>query len=59
MGPQEVGIIEQLGHTQQGKLASQQFAYTWLRDIQHFFELTWCDFFLYDQSEDVLVQISL
>lgn len=52
-------VIQQLGNTEQRKLAAKQFAHSGLRDIKEFFELTRTELFLFDQLEDVLMQIGL
>jgi hypothetical protein len=54
-----MGIIQQLGNTEQGEFASQQLADSGLRDIKELFELTRSEFLLLDELEDVLVQIGL
>ncbi len=55
----QVGVVEQLGHTQQGKLPSQQFADSGLRYIKKLFELTGSESLPFDELEDVLMQIGL
>src|SRR5256885_2295454 len=54
-----MGVIQQLGNTQQGKLASQQFTDSGLRYIKEFFQLPWRELLLLDDLEDVLMQIGL
>lgn len=54
-----MGVIQQFGHTQQEKFASQEFADSGLRHIQDFFQLARSNLFLLDQSKDVLMQVSL
>lgn len=55
----KVGIVQQLGDAQEGKFASQQFADSGLRYIKKLFELAGREFLLFDQLEDVLMQIGL
>jgi hypothetical protein len=54
-----MGVIQQLGNTQKGQLASQQFADPRLRYIKELFQLPGSEFLFPDELEDVLVQISL
>lgn len=54
-----MGIVEQLGNAEQGKLASEQFADSGLWDIKELFKLARSEFLLFDDLEDVLVQIGL
>ena len=52
-------VEQQLGDTQQGKLASKQFAYSGLWYIKKLFELAGREFLFFDELEDVLMQIGL
>lgn len=52
-----MGVVQQLGNAQQGKLASQQFADSGLGDVKKLFEMARSDFLLLDDLEDVLVQV--
>ena len=54
-----MGVIQQLGYTQQGKFASDELADAWLGNVKGLFQLAGCEFFLLDQLEDVLMQIGL
>jgi hypothetical protein len=54
-----VGIIQKLGNTQQGKLASKQFADSGLWYIKKPFELPGGEFLPFDELEYVLMQIGL
>lgn len=54
-----MGVEHQLGDTQQGKLASQQFANPRLWNIKELFKLAGREFLLFNEFEDVLMQISL
>lgn len=54
-----MGIVEQFGNAEQGKLASQQLADTRLWNVKKFFELARSEFPFPDDLEDVLVQIGL
>jgi len=54
-----MGIVEQLGNTEQGEFASQQLADAGLRDIKELFKLARSEFLLFDDLEDVLMQIGL
>ena len=56
---QKVGIVQELGNAEQGKLASQQLADPGLRNIKELFELAGREFLLFDELEDVLMQIGL
>lgn len=55
----QVGVVEQLRHTQQGKLTSKQFADSGLWYIKKLFELTGSESLPFDELEDVLMQIRL
>ena len=55
----KVGVVEQLGHAQQGKLPSQQFADSRLWYIEKLFELTGSESLPLDELENVLMQIGL
>ena len=52
-----MGIVQQLGNTEQGELASQQFAHSRLRNVKKLFVLARSEFPSLDELEDVLVQI--
>jgi len=54
-----MGIVEQLGNTEQGEFASQQLADAGLRNVKELFKLTRSEFLFLDDLEDVLVQIGL
>ena len=54
-----MGIVEQLGNTEQGEFASQQLADPGLWDIKELFKLARSEFLLFDDLEDVLMQIGL
>lgn len=58
VGAQEMGIKQKLGHTEKGKLASEEFAHPWLRDIKHPLQLSRCYLLPLDELENVLMQIS-
>ena len=54
-----MGIVEQLGNTEQGEFASQQLADPGLRNVKKLFKLTRSEFLFLDDLEDVLMQIGL
>lgn len=59
MGPQKVSKIQQAGNAQQGELAAQQLADSWLGDIKELLQLPGREFLLLNQVQDVLMQICL
>lgn len=54
-----MGLVQQLGNAEQGELSSQQLAESGLGDVKELFELARSEFLLFDDLEDVLVQIGL
>lgn len=54
-----MGIVEQLGNTEQGEFASQQLADPGLRNVKKLLKLTRSEFLFLDDLEDVLMQIGL
>jgi len=54
-----MGIVEQPGNAEQGKLACEQFADSGLRNVKKLLKLAGGNLFLFDELEDVLMQIRL
>lgn len=59
MSAQKMSVIQKLGDTQQGKLASEQFAHPGLRNIKQFLQLPGGEPLLLDKPKDVLMQVRL